>query len=270
MSRADAARPWTPFGGLIYGVRAIDSSEYRYVGLTTKTITRRRSEHFKVAESGRKTAFAAWLRKQAGREAVYFHSLELVMSGELEDLGAAEHRWICKLREAGHRLLNLNEGGLGNHGYVWTEEQRAAASERMRGVKRPGCPTGPDHPSWGWTPSDELRARWSAQRKGMNSGASNPNFGKFGAAHPSYGHTMSLESRAQLAEQRRGAGNPNFGKSASDETRAKMSAVRKGRPMPSSVRSAHTRYHTNKGVFKDTCRHCQDDRRSLAQEGDQK
>lgn len=236
MSRADAARPWTPFGGLIYGVRAIDSSEYRYVGLTTKTITRRRSEHFKVAESGRKTAFAAWLRKQAGREAVYFHSLELVMSGELEDLGAAEHRWICKLREAGHRLLNLNEGGLGNHGYVWTEEQRAAASERMRGVKRPGCPTGPDHPSWGWTPSDELRARWSAQRKGMNSGAS----------------------------------NPNFGKSASDETRAKMSAVRKGRPMPSSVRSAHTRYHTNKGVFKDTCRHCQDDRRSLAQEGDQK
>jgi hypothetical protein len=61
---------------------------------------------------------------------------------------------------------------------------------------------------------------------------------------------------------RRGELNPNFGKTASDETRAKMSAVRKGRPMPSSVRSAHTRHHTNKGVFKETCQHCIDDRRN--------
>jgi len=49
---------------------------------------------------------------------------------------------------------------------------------------------------------------------------------------------------------------PNFGRSASEETRAKMSAVRKGRPMPSSRRSAHTRYHTNRGIKKDTCQYC--------------
>jgi len=268
VSERGSAQDWSPFVGLVYGVRAIDSSEYRYVGLTTKTIARRKSEHFMVAERGRKTPFADWLRQRPDREAAYFHSLELVMSEDLGDLGAAEERWIAKLRNEGHRLLNLNDGGLGNHGYVWTAEQRAAAAERMRGVKRPGRPTGPDHPSWGTTRSDELRARWSLERKGMNSGASNPNFGKFGPAHPAYGRVMSPDSRARLSEMRRGERNPNFGKTASEETRAKRSAALRGRPMPSSVRNAHTRYHTNKGVFKDTCRHCQDDQR-LAQEGGQ-
>nr|WP_235734071.1 NUMOD3 domain-containing DNA-binding protein [Mycolicibacterium austroafricanum] len=70
---------------------------------------------------------------------------------------------------------------------------------------------------------------------------------------------MSEEARARLAEQRRGAANPNYGRRASEETRVKMSAVRKGRPMPSSRRSAHTRYHTNRGIKKDTCRYCVDD-----------
>nr|WP_256389955.1 NUMOD3 domain-containing DNA-binding protein [Mycobacterium sp. 1164966.3] len=67
---------------------------------------------------------------------------------------------------------------------------------------------------------------------------------------------MSQEARERLAEQRRGVRNPNYGRKASDETRAKMSAVRKGRPMPSSRRSAHTGYHTNRGIRKDTCRYC--------------
>jgi group I intron endonuclease len=270
MVRRDAgAQDWSPFVGVIYGVRLLGSPEYRYVGMTTKTITRRKSEHFKVADSGRKTPFADWLRKRADREEAFFDSLELVMSDELADLGEAERRWIDRLRQDGHRLLNLNEGGLGNHGYVWTEEQRQAAAERMRGQKRPDYPSGPDHPRWGTTWTDEQRARISEKRKGMNSGQSNANFGKFGSQHPSFGHTMSTESRARLAEARRGEKNPNFGKTASAETRAKRSAAMKGRPMPSSVRSAHTRHHTNKGVFKDTCRHCHDDLGMPTQEEEQ-
>lgn len=260
MRNADAtARQRSPFAGIVYAVRLLDSSEFRYVGLTTKTIARRKSEHFKVADAGRKTPFADWLRKREDREEAYFQIVELVMSGDLKDLGAAEARWITKLREQGHRLLNLNDGGLGNHGYVWTQEQRDAAAERMRGIRRTGFPRGPDHPRWGSTHSEELKAQWSVKRKGMNSGPDNPNFGKFGPEHPSFGHSPSEETRLRLSEQKRGENNPNFGKSASAETRAKMSAVRKGRPMPSSVRSAHTRYHTNKNVFKDTCRHCVDD-----------
>lgn len=258
---------WTPFIGLIYGVRELGSSEYRYVGLTTKTITRRKSEHFKVAGRGRKTPFADWLQKLPDREAAYFHSLELVASEDLADLGEAEVRWIDKLRGEGHRLLNLNDGGLGNHGYVWTDEQRAAAVVRHTGRKRPDIGSGPDHPSWGTKRSAETRARMSEQRKGMNSGASNPNFGKFGPDHPAFGRKLSAETRERLSEQKKGARNPNFGKVMSDEDKKKRSDALKGRPMPSSQRSAHTRHHTNKNVFKDTCKHCLDDQRSQANEG---
>ena len=94
---------------------------------------------------------------------------------------------------------------------------------------------------------------------GKRQSQANPNFGKFGEAHPSFGHTMSAESRARLSEMRRGEKNPNYGKTMSPEDRARRSAALKGRPRPSSVRSAHTRHHTNKGVFKETCRHCIDD-----------
>ena len=240
------------------------SSEFRYVGLTSKTILRRRSEHFKNADRGIKTPFSDWLRRYESREDVYFESLELVMSQDLEDLGTAEQVWIARLRDEGHRLLNLTDGGLGPRGYVWSEEQRRAVGDRTRGTIHPNPLRGADNPMWGRSHSDEQRARWSEARRGKNAGEANPNFGKFGAEHPSFGHTMSPESRARLSESRRGEGNPNYGKSASDETRAKMSAVRKGRPKPSSVRSAHTRHHTNKGVFSDTCRHCIDDQQSAA------
>lgn len=263
----ETSHGWTPFVGVIYGVRRMGSPEYRYVGLTTKTITRRKAEHFADAARGKKTPFADWLRARPNREDAYFDSLELVMSEDLSDLGAAEARWIEKLRAEGHRLLNLNDGGLGNHGYAWTDEQRAAASIRNRGRKRENVPTGPDHPSWGTKRSDDTRARMSQQRKGMNSGPANPNFGKFGSEHPAFGRTLSAETRQRLSAQKRGALNPNFGKVMSDEDKKKRSDALKGKPMPSSIRSAHTRHHTNKGVFKDTCTHCLDDQRSRADEG---
>lgn len=258
---------WSPFVGVIYGVREVGSSEFRYVGLTTKTITRRKSEHFGSAERGRKTPFADWLRKFPDREAAYFQSLEIVQSEDIADLGKAEERWISRLRGDGHRLLNLNDGGLGNHGYVWTEEQRAAAVIRHTGRKRTDVPTGPDHPSWGTKRSAESRARMSAQRKGMNAGAANPNFGRFGEDHPAFGRKLSPETRARLSEQKRGERNPNFGKVMSEADKKKRSDALKGKPMPSSQRSAHTRHHTNKNVVKDTCKHCLDDQQSQANEG---
>lgn len=254
---------WSPIRGVVYAVRRFESPEFRYVGITTKTTETRRRQHLKSARAGTKTPFYDWLRTMETDEDVYFQPMELVTGPELEELGAAERRWIVELRDDGHRLLNLTEGGLGSRGHVWTDEQRKAAGDRSRGRKRTNVPTGPDHPSWGQHRTDEQKARWSAQRKGMNAGAKNPNFGKFGPDHPSFGHKMSEEAKAQLAEVRRGENNPNYGKSASAETRSKMSAVRKGRPMPSSVRSAHTRHHTNKGVFKESCRHCIDDNQNI-------
>lgn len=241
--------------GAVYGVRTLGSGEYRYVGQTTLSTTKRMSQHLKAAKSGRKTAFYDWLRKTDHWHIV---PLELIWTS-LDDLGEAEKRWIADLRAEGHRLLNLTDGGLGVVGLKWTDEMREAARQRNLGRKGISLP-GEMNPMFGRSHTDEQKARWSELRKGTNAGAANPNFGKFGPDHPSYGRVFSAETLERLSEQRRGEKNPNYGKTASAETRAKMSAVRKGRPMPSSVRNAHTRHHTNKGVFKETCRHCIDDR----------
>ena len=202
----DGAHANWPFMGSIYGVSERGSSEVRYVGLTTKLVSRRRIEHWKSAEAGRRT-----------------------------------------------------DGGLGPRGYVWTVEQRAAASLRSKGRKHPNPLRGEDNPMWGRRHSDEQKAIWSELRRGSITGEKNPNWNRRGADHPSFGRTWTDEQRERLSASRRGEKNPNFGKTASEETRAKMSAARRGRPMPSSVRSAHTRHHTNKGIVSETCRHCRDD-----------
>jgi hypothetical protein len=258
MSDVDVGTPTIPPGivGVIYGFRLETSSEFRYVGLTRASIGRRTRQHFKKAADGVKTPFYDWLRKTP-ESAVFVQSLQVVTT-TLTDLGAAEISWIARLRERGDRLLNLSDGGLGPTGVVWTDEQREAA--RVRSTGRPGLSrSGQENPFFGREHSLEQRAKWVESRKGTNSGASNPNFGKFGPDHPSYGHVMSPESRERLSEQKRGEFNPNFGKTTSPETRAKLSAALKGRAMPSSVRSAHTRHHTNKGVHNPNCRFCVDD-----------
>jgi hypothetical protein len=239
--------------GRIYGIRLTGSDEYRYVGLTTKSVRYRLAKHLQVARSsGRKTPFYDWLRKHEPEVDIDVLHVEY---GKLEELGQAEIEWISDVRAIGYRLLNISNGGLGPTGVVWTEEMREAA--RLRATGRKGVSRfGVDHPFYGKHHSEEQRKLWSEQRKGTFVGPANPNYGKFGEDHPSYGRTMSEEARAALSEARKGEKNPNYGKSASAETRAKMSAARKGRPMPSSARSAHTRYHTNQGRTSPTCKFC--------------
>lgn len=252
----DELGPGAPVIGYVYGFRNRETREFRYVGQTTKKVARRVRQHMSVARQGRKTPFYDWLRKQ---EPGSFEVLILEpVGGSRENLGEAEIAWITFLRVAGDRLLNLSDGGLGPHGVKWSEERRRQARERSLGRVGVSMP-GELNPMWGRRHSQEQKARWSRERKGQMAGAENPNYGKFGKDHPSFGLTVSEETRALLSQQKQGALNPNFGKQASPETREKMSKVRRGKPMPSSVRSAHTRHHTNKGVFKETCRHCIDD-----------
>jgi len=245
----------TATGGLVYGIRLRREVEYRYVGITTKTASRRFHQHLRVAAEGRKTPFYDWLRKQDRSELI---ADELDWIEGLPELGQAEIDWISYLRREGDRLLNLSDGGLGPTGVVWTNEMREAARVRSTGRKIQR-ESGPGAPFYGKNHTSEQREKWSRERKGTYAGAENPNFGKFGPEHPGFGHTVSEETRKALSEAKKGAGNPNFGKKASAETRAKMSAVRKGRPMPSSQRNAHTRHHTNKGIEKADCKYCVED-----------
>jgi hypothetical protein len=212
-------------------------------------------QHVKVARSGRKTPFYDWLRVHDGDDIV---ADELDRVEVLEELGQAEIIWIELLRQEGHPLLNLSQGGLGPMGIEWTAEMREAARIRSTGRKGVSRFAEDNHSTVGITALSSVRNGRNSEG-GQNSGPENPNYGKFGDRHPSFGHVMSEQARERLAEQRRGVGNPNYGRKASAETRAKMSAARKGRPMPSSRRSAHTRHHTNRGVKKDTCQYCIED-----------
>jgi len=234
--------PGAPIVGVVYGFRVKATGEYRYVGQTTKRVERRHAEHRRVAKQGRRTPFYDWLRKTP-KDAYEVVVLERIGTTR-EDLGQAEISWITLYRASGDRLLNLSEGGLGPTGVIWTAEQRKAAGDRARGRPTGVHLYGPEHPRWGHRHSEAQKAKWSAMRKGQNSGPDNPNFGKFGSDHPRSGHVMPQESRERLSEMRRGALNPNFGKSPSAETREKRSV------------SLHRYHHVNNGVFKDTCRHC--------------
>lgn len=250
----------TAEAGFVYGIRLRREREYRYVGITTKTVDRRFLQHLKAARDGRKTPFYDWLRKQDADSVV---ADELQAVWDLQDLGQAEIDWIAYLKRDGERLLNISEGGLGPTGVIWTAEQREAA--RLRSTGRLGLSRfGEANPFFGRSHSEEQRQKWAEDRKGSHSGLDNPNFGKFGDSHPSFGHSMTEEARRLLSETRTGVGNPNFGKTASAETRARMSAARKGRPMPSSKTNAHTRHHTNKGVEKADCRYCVEDSAKLS------
>jgi hypothetical protein len=245
----------TATGGLVYGIRLRREFEYRYVGITTKTASRRFHQHLRVAAEGRKTPFYDWLRKHDPADVI---ADELDWIEGLPELGQAEIDWISYLRREGDRLLNLSEGGLGPTGVVWTAEMREAARIRSTGRKI-ARQSGPGASFYGKHHTVEQREKWSRERKGTNSGTDNANFGKFGPEHPSFGHSVSEETRRLLSEAKKGAGNPNFGKKAGAETRAKMSAVRKGVPKPFSRRSAHTRHHTNKGIENAECSFCIED-----------
>lgn len=242
-------------GGLVYGIRLRTEFEYRYVGITTKTASRRFHQHLRVAAAGRKTPFYDWLRKFDPTDVVV-DVLDRVEG--LQELGQAEINWISYLRLEGNRLLNLSEGGLGPTGVVWTAEMREAARVRSTG-RRIVRKSGPEAPFYGRHHSEAQKEKWSRDRQGSHRGPENPNYGKFGTNHPSFGHVVSEETRQLLSQAKTGPLNPNFGKSASAETRAKMSAVRVGRPKPSSVRNAHTRHHTNKNVVKIDCKYCIED-----------
>ena len=122
----------TATGGLVYGIRLRREVEYRYVGITTETASRRFHQHLRVAGAGRKTPFYDWLRKHDRSEVI---ADELDWIEGLPELGQAEIDWISYLRREGDRLLNLSEGGLGPTGVVWTEEMREAARIRSTGRK---------------------------------------------------------------------------------------------------------------------------------------
>lgn len=243
--------------GTIYGLKLKTSREIRYVGMTSSTSKRRLQQHFTAARRGVRYPVCDWLRNQDFEEV---EIVELEKCSDYDELEIREIYWAAKLKEDGHRLLNLTEGGKGPKGHKWTEGQKAAHRERMLEVNnRLEKRLAPRNQKKGVPKhTREQKEKWSKDRTGSITGDKNPNYGKFGQEHPAFGRKLSEETKKRLSEQKKGEKNPNYGQKLSEETRKKMSEVRKGRPMPSSSRSAHTRWHTNKNVISNKCKYCQE------------
>lgn len=115
---------------VIYGIYHVDTPEHiRYGGQTTVGLEKRKRGHLSAARTGSTLLSSTWIRDNG--ENVRFRVLaEAEDRNELNDL---EIFWIAHLKAVGQAELNLLPGG-GN-------------SPRD------------------WVPSDELRKRWSDQRR---------------------------------------------------------------------------------------------------------
>ena len=185
----------TAVGGLVYGIRLRREFEYRYIGITTKTASRRFHQHLRVAAEGRKTPFYDWLRKHDPSDVI---ADELDWIEGLPELGQAEIEWISK---------GLSRPGAENpfYGAKHSLEQRQKWAEERKGTySGPDNPNfgkfGPEHQGFGHSMTEAARKALSEARTGEG----NPNFGK----------KASAETRAKMSAVRKGRPMPSSQRSA--------------------------------------------------------
>ena len=129
----------------VYKITHIESGK-SYVGKTAH-LKRRWAEH-RCGKTGGAIAKAI---KKYGKQAFSFEVLESDVQSD-DELNRLEIQWIERLGSHGScGGYNLTKGG---EGARLTDEQKAAHVAAGRWPK-------------GWTHSDETRAKWSAQRKGV-------------------------------------------------------------------------------------------------------
>ena len=176
----------------VYGLH-LEGGPIRYVGMTEKGAEARLVGHRKRAASTYVSPIYSWMRKH-GPANIRVTVLE--RCADLEMLRRTEERWIAKLRADGLPLLNLRGGGEGLFAYKWTDEQRAAMSEKMKGRKlTPERVAKMVAGRAGYRHSPETRAKMSESSKGERSHA----FGKKGPDSHNFGLVRSAETREKIS-----------------------------------------------------------------------
>ncbi len=115
---------------IIYGLVDPRSGLIRYVGKSTKGLSRAREHIHQVSRE--KTYKAAWIRKLL-RLGLNYGIKILEACSTPEELSGVEKKWIAKLRNDGFSLTNLTDGGEGMCGYCPSPEARKKISERSKG-----------------------------------------------------------------------------------------------------------------------------------------
>lgn len=163
----------------IYGLRAAGDPAIRYVGQTARSLDKRLASHFKDCAK-HDARLQRWLRSVVAGGGV----VEIFLLEENAALHEAEKKWIAFHRANGADLVNVTDGGEGNHGYKWTPEQIVAISAIRKGrVITP-----------------EWRANMSAAFKGKPKA---PGFGAKVSAGKK-GKPFSVEHRANIGKARKG------------------------------------------------------------------
>lgn len=143
-------------GHVVYGLRLEGTSEFRYIGMTTKSLGLRCRQHNIMTTNNFTYAVYKWLRKYSSSK------VEMVLLSackpDVRVVSQFETFWIKHYRSSGHRLLNSTDGGEGL--FNPSEETRRKQSEAAK------LRVGPRNNRYGKVYTPEERLRKSLQQKG--------------------------------------------------------------------------------------------------------
>ncbi len=131
---------------LVYGLRDPRTAEIRYVGKSCRGLNRPR-EHRRP--NRRQPYLFNWITNLQ-KQGLEFEIVVFLTLPSNKGLGAAEQYWIKTLRETGHRLTNLTDGGEGIPGF----KHRNSSKERISRAN-----SGENNGMFGGTHTEEVRER---------------------------------------------------------------------------------------------------------------
>lgn len=151
----------------------------------------------------------------------------------MDELKAAEIRWIQELRAAGADLLNHTDGGDGVLGWKPSPEELAPRSARMMGA---------GNPNFGKSRPDEVKELIRQKLTGRPSGSlgipkSEEHKAKLRGRH------VSDETRRKMSEAAKRRGANNKGKPMSDEQKEKLRQAALGRTLSAEARAKVSEAH---------------------------
>jgi len=172
---------------LVYQAHNTVSGKF-YVGKTTKTLDQRIRQHYNDTNIDRLTHFHKALKKYPAEA---FEWIVLDTATTLEGLNRLERHWISLLRECGHVLYNMRDGGDGG--------------------SRPGS----GNPRFGKSMPGNTRLKISQSLKQYYSVHPNPMQGRTGNGRP-----HSEEAKRKISHANKGRKRPDLLGSSNPSARA--------------------------------------------------
>lgn len=219
---------------VIYGLRIVGATEFRYIGYTVNKKNRLKS-HLASSKSGTKTALYDWMRSHLD-ESFELEVIERCPEGDKDFIYEREMFWIRHYRElqGGLRdrttesyLLNDLDGGGGSLGMSHTPESKARISSANLGRK------------WSDDSRNKLKETLAIQggtwkgREFSEEHRSNLSVASSGENNHFFGKSHTKETKDMIAAANSGENSAWFGKNHSEETKQKIRESNLGLPRAS-------------------------------------